>query len=414
MRVLYTILFTLALPFIVLRLFLRSIREPGYRQHVAERFGLCKKRTNSNKCIWLHAVSVGEQVAAQPLIKLIRQNNPSYDIQITVTTAAGRTRAEALYPDLNISYLPLDIPLFWNIFLKRIRPSACLLMEAELWPNLFFACNKNNIQTILINSRLSKRSAQRYLHIKTMLRQMFQHTTVAAQTTADKDNLTDIGLTAEKITVLGNLKESIGPDQMQISAGITLRTQLKLDDKFIWLAASTHPSEEEIMLEAHKLLLKKIPQAKLILAPRHLKRLSDISKLLDNSTMSWQNKADYTNADIMLWDTMGELMTAYAVADAACVCGSFAPLGGHNILEPAAASKAIIVGPLHHKIKQHCDLLQQNDALNIANDAKELAETLCELHAGEKYLQQGARAKQAASTMFGTAQNYYDWIASQL
>ena len=414
MRFLYTLIFITLLPFVVLRLLLRSFREPGYRKHIKERFGLCRKRQNTKQCIWLHAVSVGEQVAASPIIKLLTENHPDHDIQITVTTAAGRTCAERLHPNISISYLPYDIPLFWNIFLKRQQPSICLIMEAELWPNLFRACNKKNIPIRLLNARLSNKSAQRYQHIKNILKQMFVNTCAAAQTEADKINLEKIGIASDKIKVLGNLKESVTINSAQIKAGCALRHKLNLQSNFIWIAASTHPGEEQIILETQRQLLKKIPTAKLLLAPRHLNRCRSIETMLNKSKLSWQKKSDYSAADVMLWNTMGELAAGYALANVACVCGSFAKIGGHNILEPAAIGRAIIIGPEHQKIITHCNLLKKFSALIIANDATDLAEKLYRLATDDRYLEQGANAERAAMTLQQTAQNYYVWLKSSI
>ena len=408
MRVLYTIVFTLALPFIVLRLLVRSMREPGYRKHIAERFGLCRKRTNNNKYIWLHAVSVGEQVAAAPLVRLIQEQG--YAVHITVTTAAGRARAETLYPNLTISYLPLDIPLFWTIFLKRVQPQQCLIMEAELWPNLFIACNNKKIPISLVNSRLSDRSAKRYCYIKKLLAKMFTNTRAGAQTEADKINLAKIGINAQKIEVLGNLKESITISQAQLNSGSQLRSSLKLENTFIWVAASTHPGEDEVVIAAHKEIIKTHPAAKLILAPRHIQRCPAIIKLINDADLSWQYKDKYRDEHIILWNTMGELITAYALADVAVVCGSFAEIGGHNILEPAATATAVIVGPQHYKITTHLEHLRQFNAIEVAGDAHELADILLNQAQDKKYKITGANAERAVASLGNTAQKYLQWL----
>lgn len=382
MRIIYTIVFYLALPLLVLRLYWRGRKETGYRQNISERFGLVKPRSGNAPCIWLHAVSVGEHVAASPLIKRLRKMHPEWQWQITVTTAAGRKQALQLHPDLPISYLPYDIPQLWNTFIKRIRPSACLLFEAELWPNMLDACGKHKIATALLNARLSKRSADKYQKVLNIMQRGLGRLKVAAQSAHDAKQFSRIGIAHEQITVIGNIKQAFVPDTKKIHAGKTMRDSWHLKNNFIWLAASTHPGEEEIIIKAHQKLGEEVAGSILIIAPRHLPRLARIKQQLNQAGLSWQCKSSFDpskTCEVIIWDCIGQLQSAYALTDVACVCGSFTNIGGHNVLEAAAINKPIIVGKYHRKIKSEIDKLKHKTAAFIANDTEQLADKLYEL-----------------------------------
>lgn len=376
MRYLYNLLFYIALPFIFLRLLLRSRRAPDYRRRWAERLGFCPHRLQ--KCIWVHAVSMGETIAAIPLIKALKAQYPDVPLLVTNMTPTGSARVKAAFGDTVLNaYIPYDFPGGVSRFLDRIHPKILVVMETELWPVLFAACKKRNIPIIVTNARLSEKSALGYQRIASITRDMLNTVCVlAAQTQADADRFIALGLPRDRIRITGNLKFDLELSSDLEAKGEALRQALG-KDRWIWIAASTHPSEEEIMLAAHRMVLEKFPQALLILVPRHPERFDSVAAMAEQQGFSVVRRSSglACRADtvIYLGDTMGEMMLMYSACDVACVAGSFAEVGGHNMLEPAVLHKPVITGPKLYNFAEISELLLTAGGMVKVNNAEELA-----------------------------------------
>ncbi len=378
MRFLYTILFYLALPFLFLRLLWRSRRTPDYRQRWGERLGFCPFRLD--ECIWVHAVSVGETIAAVPLIKALLKAFPELPIVVTNMTPTGAARVKAGLNDSVLqAYIPYDVPDAVNGFLQRVRPRVAVMMEGELWPNLFASCRKYQIPIVIANACLSEKSARGYALLGSVKREMFKAIhRIAAAALIDEVRFLSLGVPPEKIIITSNLKFDLELPENLSEKSELLRQQLKVNqERFIWIAASTHEGEEEIILAAHQLILEKNPSALLILVPRHPNRFDAIAGMIEqqkfNSVRRSQSGVCTPQITVYLGDTMGELLLLYSVADVAFVGGSFVPIGGHNMLEPAVLHKPVVTGPLLFDFLEISQLLLDAKGMVIAQNAEELA-----------------------------------------
>ena len=341
-RPIYSLLLTLALPFVPLKLLWRSFKQPEYRQYWAERVGFYN--TIAQKpIIWLHCVSVGETRAAEPLIKALQIQYPDYQILLTHATPTGRDTSTAIFGDLVSSvYLPYDLPFAVNGFLKHFKPSIGLLMETELWFNLIAACKQNNIPLLLLNARLSEKSAKGYAKLGKLACQGLQNlTAIAAQTAHDASRLQALG--AENISVAGNLKFDVKPPADSLGKGLQLR-QLLGTNRTVFLAASTREGEESLVLEAVKNV-----DVLTIIVPRHPQRFNEVEALIKNAGLPYVRRSQLQeplnkNIKIVLGDSMGELFTYYAACDFTFIGGSLLPFGGQNLIEAARMAKPILIG----------------------------------------------------------------------
>lgn len=381
MRYFYTFLFYLILPLVMLRLLWRSIRQPAYQKRIAERFGFYPKQWQ--KTIWVHAVSVGEVIAAVPLIKFIQKEYPALPIIVTTMTPTGAERVRAnLADEVTHLYLPYDLPGAVKRFLNATHPVLGIMMETELWPNLLAACRKQQVPICLMNARLSASSAARYQKVSMLLKPMLQGITcIAANETADAERFIKLGAVAEKVIVTGNIKFDVSlPEDIESQKGSLKQT---LGERFIWVAASTHVGEEEAILAAHRVLLETVdPMALLILVPRHPNRFATVAKLCRaqfNTVLRSQAPTVTNETAVYLADTMGELLLMYSVADVVFVGGSLVPHGGHNILEPALVCKPIMTGPYLKNFLVMSELFQAQQALLIVEDTAALIEQLKKL-----------------------------------
>jgi 3-deoxy-D-manno-octulosonic-acid transferase len=410
MRFLYTLLLYIAMPFIFLRLLLRSRRLPAYRQRLAERLGFYPFKLD--KCIWLHAVSVGETLAAIPLIKALKIKYPNIPLLVTTMTPTGSARVKAVFGDtVKHVYIPYDLPDAVSRFLNRMHPIAGVIIETELWPNLLAACHHKNIPVCLVNARLSAKSARGYQRIASLTKEIMQHLThIAAHGQTDASRFYALGAAHDRVSVTGNIKFDL-----EIAANLDQEASAlrqTLGDRFIWIAASTHEGEEEIILAAHQEILVSNPHALLILVPRHPDRFEKIAALCRKSfaTISRSSKQICDNTTkVYLGDTMGDLMLLYAASDVAFVGGSLIPSGGHNILEPAALAKPVISGPHDFNFAEIGELFYLQNAMIKVTDAVSLAQAVIQLMQnqdeqrvmGQRALQvmnanRGALAKQLA------------------
>lgn len=390
MRALYSFLFYLILPFIFLRLLWRSRRAPLYRQRLGERLGFCPERLTQS--IWIHTVSLGETIAAIPLIKILKERYPQSTMLITNMTPTGSERVKAAFGDSVWNfYIPYDLPDCVARFLKHINPQVCIIMETELWPNLFAACKAHDIPLVVTNARLSEKSAHCYQRVKPIVTEMFTAITIlAAQSQADADRFIELGMPREKIRVTGSLKFDLDIPEQLSEQGKQLRAQLGVD-RPVWIAASTHPGEDELILTAHHRIRQKLPNALLLLVPRHLERFDSVAALVQQQGFSLVRRSQQVPCDeetaVYLGDTMGELMLLYAACDVACIAGSFAPIGGHNIIEPAALHKPIVTGPQLFNFAEISELMLQAEGMLKVQTTEELAVAVLQLLEDPSYRQ---------------------------
>jgi 3-deoxy-D-manno-octulosonic-acid transferase len=413
LRFLYTVLFYLALPFVFLRLLWRSRRIPGYRQQWGERLGFCPHYLE--ECIWIHVVSVGETIAASPLIKAIIKEYPYYPVLLTNMTPTGAARVKALFGESALqAFIPYDVPDAISRFLTRVKPRIAIVFETELWPNLFAACREKNIPVLVMNARLSEKSRKGYAAISSLTREMFKAVGhLAAQSSKDAERFIHLGYPKEKVSVTGNIKFDLEIPQVNAEH---FREELGLTRK-IWIAASTHIGEEEIILRAHQLIKEKYPQSLLILAPRHPDRAESIASLVKAQGLSYVARSKQQlcteHTDIYLADTLGELLFMYAVSDVAFVGGSFISVGGHNMLEPAVLRKPVLTGPILFNFSEVSQLLLSANGMHIVNNAGELAENVLRFFADDEYRKRtGDNAYHVVRSNRGALQKQFDIIKS--
>lgn len=414
MRYLYSFLFYLALPYIFIRLYWRSRKQPDYRQRLGERLGYYPFKLK--KCIWVHAVSVGETIAAIPLIKALQAQYPALPMLVTTMTPTGALRVKAAFGDsVTHAYIPYDLPSAVVRFLDTMNPVVAVIMETELWPNVVAACRKRQVPVCLVNARLSEKSARGYQRIAILTREMLQGLAViAAHGQADAERFIALGALPERVLITGNIKFDLElpPELAALSA--TLRDALG-KNRFIWIAASTHAGEEELILAAHKVLREKHPQALLVLVPRHPDRFDTIFELCAQTFVTKRRslqQACTPDTAVYLGDTMGELLLLYGAVDVAFIGGSLIPRGGHNMLEACALEKPVLTGPHLFNFAEISELFINAHALTKVSDASTLANELIQLREnddartqmGQRGLQvvaanRGALAKQVSVIM---------------
>jgi 3-deoxy-D-manno-octulosonic-acid transferase len=356
MRVFYSCLFYLLIPFILLRLLWRGIKAPAYRCRWHERFALYNKKYPQG-VIWFHAVSVGEAEALFPLVRQIQKQHPDARLLITTTTPTGSARVKAVMQDtVEHVYLPYDVPDAVNRFMHCFKPKLAVIMETEIWPNLFLYCGKNDIPLYIINARLSEKSSRGYQKIPSLVHPALAAIKlIATQTQDDANRFIAIGADSEKVLTLGNIKFDVEIPQSIIEQGLQLKAGL-FAGRFVWLIASTHKDEEVIFLEIYKEIKQKIPELLLSIVPRHPERFPDVKKLCEQFQLAvvmrtTGSRVD-SETDVYLVDTMGELKMLYGASDVAFVGGSMVPRGGHNILEAAAVGVPVMFGPYMHNFKE--------------------------------------------------------------
>ncbi len=382
MRYLYTILFYFSLPILLLRLLWRAKKNPAYAKNWPQRFGYLN--TQVRGCIWLHAVSVGESLAAVPLLKSLQKTYADIPILITTTTPTGADRIRAVFGnEIALSYFPYDLPGALKRFLDTCQPRLLILMETELWPNLLHYCGKRKVPVLLANARLSARSAQRYQRIASITRDMLQNITMAAvQTETEAARFVTLGLAPDRIEVTGSIKFDLEVPKDLNERGALLRAQWGTA-RPIWIAASTHEGEEEQILNALAIIRKSLPQVLLVLVPRHPSRFIRAAELCKQRghtiTLRSENKACDSVTSVFMGDSMGELLLLYAASDVAYVGGSLVKTGGHNPLEPAAIGLPILMGPHLFNFLAISEQLQLANAMVVIQTAEQLAEKVLEL-----------------------------------
>ncbi|MBU6961087.1 lipid IV(A) 3-deoxy-D-manno-octulosonic acid transferase [Pseudomonas sp. CVAP len=379
-RTLYTALFYLGLPLVAIRLWLRSRKAPAYAKRIGERFsiGLPVMKPGG---IWVHAVSVGESIAAAPMIRGLLERYPQLPITVTCMTPTGSERIHAMFanePRIQHCYLPYDLPCAAARFLDRVQPKLAVIMETELWPNHIHQCAKRGIPVALANARLSERSAKGYGRFSKLTQPMLAEMSLfAVQTEAEAERFRQLGARAETVEVTGSIKFDLRIDPLLLQRAAELRQQWQAVERPIWIAASTHEGEDEVVLAAHRQLLASHPDALLILVPRHPERFNPVFELCQqqgfNTIRRSTGEMVSASTSVLLGDTMGELLFLYALADSAFVGGSLVPNGGHNLLEPAALAKPVLSGPHLFNFLEIAALMRSAQALQEVDDAHGLA-----------------------------------------
>ncbi|MCV6620355.1 MAG: lipid IV(A) 3-deoxy-D-manno-octulosonic acid transferase [Cellvibrionaceae bacterium] len=387
MRFFYSLIFYLALPAVLLRLLWRAIKAPAYAKRWQERFGLFPKLTDSRPVICLHSVSVGETIAASPLITRLLEDYPDHQLMVTTTTPTGSALLQERFAgQLAHVYLPYDLPDAVARFLNKLEPELMLIMETELWPNLLAACKKRSIPSLLLNGRLSERSAKGYQRVSALSAPMFAALSgMYAQSEADRQRFISTGAKAESTVVSGNIKFDLQLNDELREQAKKLKQQWREcstgKEKFLIAAASTHPGEDEIILEAFGQLIQQEPRARLLLVPRHPERFNEVARLIEEQGLNMQRRSETKsgkaledNCQVILGDTMGEMLCFFGAVDAAFIGGSLVDRGGHNMIEAAAWGLPIVTGKSCFNFVEANSLLQTAGALLQVENATELAD----------------------------------------
>jgi len=372
-RFLYTLTIWLLMPWALLHLLWRARRQPEYLQHWGERFGRYAVHADSlPPTIWLHAVSVGETRAAQPLVALLRSRWPQHRILFTHMTPTGRYTSEEIFGhDANVErvYLPYDCPSSMKSFLRHFRPAIGIIMETELWPNLIAACNDKGIQLLLVNARLSEKSARRYARFPALTRQALRGlTAIAAQGAEDAARLEELG--AGEVRISGNMKFDIEPPPQQLQLGAALREEWGGGARPILLAASTRDGEEALLLDAF--IKRPIDGLLLVIVPRHPQRFDEVASLAASRGLRLQRRSEAAalrpETRVLLGDSMGEMFAYYAASDVAFIGGSLLDYGSQNLIEACAVGVPLLLGASTHNFAEAADAaLACGAALRIAD-----------------------------------------------
>lgn len=414
-RLLYSLLLYMLLPLTPFKLLWRSLRQPEYRQHLTERYGFYSIHPQQ-PVIWLHCVSLGETRAAAPLVQALLAQYPQHRILLTHATPTGREAGEQLFGDrVDRVYLPYDTPDAVARFLDHFRPVIGLLMETELWFNLIAGCQARGIPLLLVNARLSERSARGYGKVPNLTRQGLQGlTAIAAQTEQDAARFRQLG--AERVTVCGNLKFDVQPPADASSAGVALRS--RFGARPVFLAASTRDGEEVLILDAVRQL--QVPGLLTVIVPRHPQRFDEVAALLQKRGLRFARKSALSAAlpadiEVLLGDSMGEMFTYYAACDLAFIGGSLLPLGGQNLIEACAMGKPVLIGPHTFNFEQASEQAIAHGATLRVADVPALASAVQQLLGDAEMRGRMAQAAQVFSaSATGATQRIAALVTEQL
>ncbi|MBA3023281.1 MAG: lipid IV(A) 3-deoxy-D-manno-octulosonic acid transferase [Gammaproteobacteria bacterium] len=412
-RLAYTLLLWLLLPYALLHLLWRARKQPEYLQHIGERFG--RYRVRSDKpVIWLHTVSVGETRAAATLVQELRTRYPQHQILLTHTTPTGRSASEQLYGDdvLRV-YLPYDYPFAVRRFLQHFQPQVGVLLETEVWFNLIHACQRTKTPLLLLNARLSERSARKYARYPRLTHDgLHALTLIAAQTDDDAQRLSS--LSGHSVPVMGNLKFDIAPPAAQLELGRHLREHFG-ETRPVFLAASTREGEEILLLEALKEAT--VNDLLTVIVPRHPQRFDEVAALIEQHGFRLQrrsrNELIAADTQVVLGDSMGEMFAYYAACDVAFIGGSLLPLGGQNLIEACVVAKPVIVGPHTFNFAQATEQALASGAALRVSQADDLVHQLNTLlhdeprmkhmaQCGEHFVRDNRGATERAAELIGT------------
>ncbi|WP_413285398.1 lipid IV(A) 3-deoxy-D-manno-octulosonic acid transferase [Vibrio sp. MA40-2] len=380
-RLLYTLVLFLACPVLLVGLYKKKTGKPTFGSRWKEHWGITPT-TQAKNPIWIHAVSVGETIAVTPIIKAIKKQNPQQAIVLTTTTSTGAQQAEKLADLVEHRYMPIDFAWCVKGFLRSVKPTQLLIMETELWPNTLYTVAKSNIPITVLNARLSEKSCLRYAKFQSIFNLLAKNISqILCQHEDDAMRFKRLGFASENLHVTGSIKFDISIPSHIMQSSQKLRIELG-SERPTWIAASTHQGEDEILLQAHKRLLKLQPNALMILVPRHPERFTAVSELVQLQKLKAITRTSQhppqDDTQVYIGDTMGEMLLLIGAADICFMAGSLLgnKVGGHNLLEPAALAKPLINGPSYYNFSDITQQLLTDNALVIASTPDEIAEQL--------------------------------------
>lgn len=422
-RFLYSLLISLLSPLFVLRLLVKSVNEPGYRRQWWRRFalGMPSRVRSGDGLIWVHAVSVGELLAVAPLVERMLQEWPDRAVLITNTTPTGSEQTQKLFGGrVEHTWFPFDTPLVTGAFLRHWSPQLVVMVETEIWPNIMASAREQGIPVALVNARLSARSARGYARLGEFTRQTLKgFSLIAAQSKSDDRRFRRIGADPDAMQVVGSIKFDIDLAARRGQLEV-IKSELggDIQSRPLWAAASTHPGEEQLVIDAYQALRQRGIATRLLLAPRHPNRTGDIIKLLEKAGLSYQRRSERVavnvDTDVLIIDTLGELSAFLGLADAAFIGGSLVPRGGHNPIEAAAWGCAVITGPHVINFATIVRDMERGGAIRVVVDQGELADRLASVWEGDKQDSGAKRAQTFIETRRGATRRQLDLLKALL
>ena len=389
MRFIYTLLLSLFIPIIVLRIVWRSFQNPAHKQRLLERFAVVPKPEEVPIKIWVHAVSVGETMAAKPLIESLLAIYGDHAVMVSSTTLTGSDTVQRLFKGRVVHhYFPYDLPILTSRYLKKINPRVFVCMETEIWPNLWRSCQQQNVPVVLANARLSTRSTRRYLKFQTFVADVLNDASlIACRNEQDAENFRSLGVSAKTVKILGDIKSDIQVSATDKEKGESYKEQWGIS-RPVLVAASTHEGEDSLILDLYADLKTTVNNLLLVIVPRHPERFEEVGKLIASRDFLLQKRSaneSFTNdVEVVLGDSMGEMMSWYEAADVVFMGGSLVPTGGHNPLEPLACATPVISGPHIFNFTNTFDLLGEHGAAFVAKDIIALSDKALDLLKDER------------------------------
>ena len=410
-RALYTLGLRLAAPLVVLRLWWRGLREPGYRERIGERFGFYRDAAPVRPVLWLHAVSVGEARASAALARALAAAHPGHDLLMTCMTAAGRETLEELHGEsVCIAWLPYDYPGAVRRFLDHFGPRLAVFVETEIWPNLLAACAARGVPALLANARMSEKSARGYQRWRSLMQPaLASFAVVCAQSEADAVRLRSLG--ARRVVYCGNLKFDSAPDELERSKGKAWRERL---GRPVLLLASTREGEEKILLQA---MGEKAGDALAVIVPRHPRRFDEVAAALGGAAVARRSRGEWPGpaARVYLGDTMGEMDFYYAASDVAVIGGSFVPRGGQNLIEACAAGAPVVLGPSMFNFAEATRLaIEAGAALQAADAVSAMRQASALLSDAGKRAAMGEAGRNLCAAHRGATQRHLEYCGELL
>jgi 3-deoxy-D-manno-octulosonic-acid transferase len=388
MRIVTDFLYLIAAIGFCPKLIYRAIKQGRYHKGWGQRFGKIRRWELQKKCIWIHAVSVGEVNAAKTVIEKLEEQFGDFEIVISTTTDTGYARANAIYGDsYYVFYFPLDFSWIMQKAFNRLQPSICLLIELEVWPNLVDIAKRQSIPVVVVNGRISEKSFGRYKKVRLFVKRIFEKMTlILSQTEEYAERFREIGVPAEKIIVTGTLKYDTAQITDRVKGAYELAAQLGIDDERLWVAGGTGNDEEQILIEVFKQLkeIKAFSDLILVVVPRKPERFDEVAHIIEQFGLSFVRYSNFKNKDmkciektnVILGDTMGDLRKFYSLATIIFVGRSLVPMGGSDMMEAAALGKCTMFGPHAFNFKQTVDALLEGKGAILVNDKQELLEQM--------------------------------------